>query len=60
MFEPECPSSGEQVVVFQDSAAHNNAVFLLLLGWEFWLAIIVKAATTSQPNKIKNNHVQPT
>jgi hypothetical protein len=31
MFRPKWPSSGAQVVVFQDSAAHCNAVFFLLL-----------------------------
>jgi hypothetical protein len=31
MFRPKWPSSGVQFVVFQDSAAHCNAVFFLLL-----------------------------
>jgi hypothetical protein len=31
MFRPKWPSSGVQIVVFQDSAAHCNAGFFLLL-----------------------------
>jgi hypothetical protein len=31
MFRPKWPSSGVQFVVFQDSAAHCNSAFFLLL-----------------------------
>jgi hypothetical protein len=35
MLQPKWPSSGVQIVAFQDSAAHCDAVFFLLL--LFWL-----------------------
>jgi hypothetical protein len=39
MFRPNWPSSGVQVVMAKDSAAHCNAVFFppIVVIWLFWL-----------------------
>jgi hypothetical protein len=52
MFRPKWPSSDVQVVVLQDSAAHCNAGFFLLLFLVMWVACGMYLLLNSEDNKI--------
>jgi hypothetical protein len=71
-FWPNWPSSGVQVVMVKDSAAHCNVVYFPPITVAYFgydnrsthnrtptPTKTFKAATTNKPNKTKINHMQP-